>query len=208
MGRFQLRIFHSTLHFFQLLWICLLLPRFLQLSGQPDPSLSLKRCPFIPKSSHFASQEISLGGGGLKMRILDVSLSPLCCRSGMPGHLGKVEQVEVMWKKQNHSSLTPVLWENQPWEQQGSSAGVIWEPKRMDKDPAASITNTAPGPSSHSQARVDRAESTSRDMQPLGTSELILLHPLGWAALGLGFSGALLHRLGLQHPKVSEFMGL
>ncbi|XP_050827969.1 uncharacterized protein LOC127059363 [Serinus canaria] len=140
-GRFQLRIFHSTLHFFQLLWICLLLPRFLQLSGYPDPSLSLKRCPFIPKSSLFASQGISLGGGGLKMRILDsgCQLIPLCCRSGMPGHLGKVEQVEMVWKKQDHSSLTPVLWENQPWEQRGSSAGVIWEPKRMDKDPAASI---------------------------------------------------------------------
>lgn len=53
-------------------------------------------------------------------------------------------------------------------------------------------------------------------MQPLGTlgirdtGELILLHPLGWAALGLGlgFSVALLHRLGLQHTKVSKFMGL
>lgn len=60
---------------------------------------------------------------------------------------------------------------------------------------------------------MDGAESTSRNMQPSGTlgdSELLLPHPLGWAALGLGlgFSVALLHWLGLQHPKVSEFMGL
>ncbi|XP_017585944.1 PREDICTED: uncharacterized protein LOC108445719 [Corvus brachyrhynchos] len=45
--------------------------RCLQLSGQPDPPLSLERCPFIPKSSHFASQGISLDGGGQKMHILD-----------------------------------------------------------------------------------------------------------------------------------------
>lgn len=45
--------------------------RCLQLSGQPDPSLSLERCPFIPKSSHFASQGISLDGGGWKIHILE-----------------------------------------------------------------------------------------------------------------------------------------
>lgn len=44
--------------------------RSLQISGQPDPSLSLERCPFIPKSSHFASQGISLDGGGQKICIL------------------------------------------------------------------------------------------------------------------------------------------
>lgn len=85
------------------------------------PSPSLERYPFIPKSI-FASQGISLDGGGREMRILefwigDISLLLFCCRSGMPGHLGKVEQVEMMWEKQDHSSLTPVLQASQAWEQ-------------------------------------------------------------------------------------------
>lgn len=61
-------------------WHCAFLPapldlptatRCLQLSGQPDPSLSLERCLFIPKSSHLASQGISMDRGGWKIHILE-----------------------------------------------------------------------------------------------------------------------------------------
>lgn len=130
----------------------------------------------------------------------------------MPEHLGKVEQVEVTWKQQDRGSLTPILWESQAWEQRGNAAGAIWAPKRTDKDPAVGIPSPtlllAPLPTAKPEWMEQNPQAGTRSIrntrQP-SHRRAPLASPLG---LGLGFSLALLHRFGLQHPKVSEFLGL